>query len=63
MRRACEFYLKRGFTAVKFGWGVFGQDRKRDVALVAAAREAPRCERGIARGPRLDGGTQRARRD
>jgi L-rhamnonate dehydratase len=40
MRRACEFYLKRGFTAVKFGWGVFGQDRKRDVALVAAAREA-----------------------
>ena len=40
MRRACEFYLSRGFTAVKFGWGVFGQDRKRDVALVAAAREA-----------------------
>jgi L-rhamnonate dehydratase len=39
MRRACEFYLKRGFTAVKFGWGVFGQDRKRDVELVAAARE------------------------
>lgn len=40
MRRACEFYLTRGFTAVKFGWGVFGQDRKRDIALVAAAREA-----------------------
>ena len=29
-----------GFTAVKFGWGPFGQDRKKDVALVAAAREA-----------------------
>ena len=40
MKRACEFYLQRGFRAVKFGWGVFGQDRKRDVALVAAAREA-----------------------
>ena len=39
MRRACEFYLSRGFTAVKFGWGVFGQNRKRDIALVAAARE------------------------
>jgi L-alanine-DL-glutamate epimerase-like enolase superfamily enzyme len=40
MRRACEFYLERGFTAVKFGWGVFGRDRKHDIALVAAAREA-----------------------
>jgi L-rhamnonate dehydratase len=40
MRRACEFYLERNFTAVKFGWGVFGQDRKRDISLVAAAREA-----------------------
>jgi L-rhamnonate dehydratase len=40
MRRACEFYLRRGFRAVKFGWGIFGRDRKRDVALVAAAREA-----------------------
>ena len=39
IRRACEFYLSRGFTAVKFGWGVFGQDRQRDIALVAAARE------------------------
>jgi L-alanine-DL-glutamate epimerase-like enolase superfamily enzyme len=40
MRKACEFYLSRGFTAVKFGWGVFGQNRKQDLALVAAAREA-----------------------
>jgi L-rhamnonate dehydratase len=40
MRRACEFYLSRGFTAVKFGWGIFGQNRKQDIALVAAAREA-----------------------
>ena len=38
--RACEYYLARGFTAIKFGWGVFGEDRKRDVALVKAAREA-----------------------
>src|SRR5262245_954491 len=39
MKRACEFYLERGFRAIKFGWGVFGQDRKRDITLVAAARE------------------------
>jgi L-alanine-DL-glutamate epimerase-like enolase superfamily enzyme len=39
MKRACEFYLERGFTAIKFGWGVFGHDRKRDIALVRAARE------------------------
>jgi len=40
IRRASEFYMSRGFTAVKFGWGIFGQDRKQDIALVAAAREA-----------------------
>lgn len=39
MREACEAYLRRGFTAVKFGWGAFGQCRKRDVALVEAARQ------------------------
>ena len=40
MKRACAYYLERGFTAIKFGWGVFGQDRQRDIALVAAARQA-----------------------
>ncbi len=40
MKRACEFYLERRFTAIKFGWGVFGRDPRRDVALVAAARQA-----------------------
>ena len=40
IKRACEFYLQRGFTAIKFGWGCFGRDRKQDVALVAAARQA-----------------------
>jgi L-rhamnonate dehydratase len=40
MKRACEPYLNRGFRAIKFGWGVFGQDRRRDVSLVRAAREA-----------------------
>lgn len=39
IRRACDHYLERGFTAIKFGWGVFGQDRKTDIALVQAARE------------------------
>ena len=37
--RSCEFYLERGFTAIKFGWGVFGQDRKLDIELVRTARE------------------------
>jgi L-rhamnonate dehydratase len=40
MRKACDFYLKKGFTAIKFGWGAFGLDRKNDIALVAAARES-----------------------
>lgn len=40
MRDACAVYLEKGFTAIKFGWGVFGKDKKRDIELVAAAREA-----------------------
>ncbi|HTE22932.1 mandelate racemase/muconate lactonizing enzyme family protein [Flavitalea sp.] len=40
MRDACAFYVQRGFTAVKFGWGVFGQDKKKDIKLVEAARDA-----------------------
>jgi L-alanine-DL-glutamate epimerase-like enolase superfamily enzyme len=38
MREATRRYLDRGFTAVKFGWGVFGEDERRDVQLVEAAR-------------------------
>lgn len=40
MVEASRAYLDKGFTAVKFGWGVFGEDRQRDVELVASAREA-----------------------
>ncbi|MEX2174326.1 MAG: mandelate racemase/muconate lactonizing enzyme family protein [Pirellulaceae bacterium] len=40
MHAAAQGYAKRGFTAVKFGWGIFGEDPSRDVELVAAAREA-----------------------
>ena len=39
MREAAARYVEAGFTAVKFGWGVFGRDRRTDVALVDAARE------------------------
>jgi len=39
IKKACSYYLDKGFTAIKFGWGVFGQDRKTDIALVKAARE------------------------
>ncbi|MFN7993460.1 MAG: mandelate racemase/muconate lactonizing enzyme family protein [Bryobacteraceae bacterium] len=38
MREAARLYLDQGFTAVKFGWGVFGKDRNLDVRLVEAAR-------------------------
>ena len=40
MAEAAKAYAERGFHAVKFGWGVFGQDPGRDRELVAAAREA-----------------------
>ena len=40
MVEAVQSYTDRGFRAVKFGWGVFGEDPGRDRELVAAAREA-----------------------
>jgi L-alanine-DL-glutamate epimerase-like enolase superfamily enzyme len=40
MAAAARGYVERGFRAVKFGWGVFGEDPGRDRELVAAAREA-----------------------
>jgi L-alanine-DL-glutamate epimerase-like enolase superfamily enzyme len=40
MAEAARGYVERGFRAVKFGWGVFGEDPGRDRELVAAAREA-----------------------
>ncbi|HYM05980.1 MAG TPA: mandelate racemase/muconate lactonizing enzyme family protein [Terriglobales bacterium] len=38
MREATRKYLDEGFTAIKFGWGVFGKDPSQDVQLVEAAR-------------------------
>jgi L-alanine-DL-glutamate epimerase-like enolase superfamily enzyme len=38
MRESARRYLDQGFTAVKFGWGVFGEDSRRDLELVEAAR-------------------------
>ncbi|HEY6434782.1 MAG TPA: mandelate racemase/muconate lactonizing enzyme family protein [Acetobacteraceae bacterium] len=40
MANAARGYVARGFRAVKFGWGVFGEDPGRDRELVAAARQA-----------------------
>jgi len=39
MRREAQRALDDGFTAIKFGWGGFGQDPAADRALVGAARE------------------------
>ena len=40
MKAAAQGYVDKGFHAVKFGWGIFGEDPGRDRELVAAAREA-----------------------
>ncbi len=40
MTQAARGYVEKGFRAVKFGWGVFGEDPGRDRELVAAARDA-----------------------
>ena len=40
MTLAARGYVEKGFRAVKFGWGVFGEDPGRDRELVAAARYA-----------------------
>jgi L-rhamnonate dehydratase len=39
MKEAVKQYIAGGFTAVKFGWGVFGRDMSTDIKLVEAARE------------------------
>jgi L-alanine-DL-glutamate epimerase-like enolase superfamily enzyme len=39
VREAARDALDRGFTAIKFGWGGFGRNRRDDVALVGAARD------------------------
>jgi L-rhamnonate dehydratase len=39
MGEATKKYLDQGFTAIKFGWGVFGKDPNMDVRLVEAARQ------------------------
>jgi L-alanine-DL-glutamate epimerase-like enolase superfamily enzyme len=39
MKEAVKAYIGEGFTALKFGWGVFGRDLSTDIELVKAARE------------------------
>jgi L-rhamnonate dehydratase len=47
MAEASRSYIAKGYRAVKFGWGVFGQDPGRDRELVAAAREALGPDRAL----------------
>jgi len=47
MKEAVSSYVAEGFTAVKFGWGVFGRDSCLDVTLVEAARQALGPERDL----------------
>jgi L-rhamnonate dehydratase len=56
MRAAVAEYLRRGFQAIKFGWGIFGDDLDTDIKLVRAARE----EAGPAVTIMVDGGWYRS---
>jgi len=47
MTEASRSYVEKGYRAVKFGWGVFGQDPGRDRELVAAARETLGPDRAL----------------
>jgi L-alanine-DL-glutamate epimerase-like enolase superfamily enzyme len=47
MAEAARRYVDMGFRAVKFGWGVFGEDEGRDRELVAAARNALGPDRAL----------------
>ncbi|HVZ13662.1 MAG TPA: mandelate racemase/muconate lactonizing enzyme family protein, partial [Bauldia sp.] len=40
VRETGKRLVQKGFTAVKFGWGGFGQDWRSDVALAKAARQS-----------------------
>jgi len=59
VRGHAERCLKEGFTAIKYGWGSFGYDSDRDVAMVAAARKVigPRTALMIDVGMRWDAQT------
>lgn len=69
MGEAARAYIDKGYTAVKFGWGVFGQDPGRDRELVAAARDALGPDRYLMVDPGWydttndSGGRPRSRRD
>ncbi len=39
VRRKATVAVERSFTGIKFGWGSFGYDRRKDYAMVEAARE------------------------
>src|SRR5258707_7985828 len=47
MAAAASAYVEKGFRAVKFGWGVFGEAPGRDRELVAAARAALGPDRAL----------------
>jgi L-rhamnonate dehydratase len=54
---ACDRYVSRGFRAVKFGWGAFGEDARKDRALAEAAREGLGPDRDLM----IDAGWRRRR--
>ena len=57
VRASAEEYGARGFRAVKFGWGPFGEDARRDIALAEAARDGLGPDRELM----IDAGWRRRR--
>ena len=40
VKRLVDYHMEKGYSGIKFGWGDLGQDPKRDLRLVHAARKA-----------------------
>lgn len=47
VRREARRAVEEGFTAVKFGWGAYGESHESDLALLRAARETLGAERDL----------------
>ncbi len=65
MIEAAEEALDGGFTAIKFGWGGFGQDHRHDDGLLGAARATlgPDVDLMVDAGMIFEGDTKRAIRE
>lgn len=47
VKKLVDYHMVQGYSGIKFGWGSLGQDPKRDIALIRAAREALGSEKKL----------------